>query len=282
MKAITFCGSGSPVPGSGTRAWVNARKSSELRTMNTAAAPPPCRSRRRRGGGTSQPCPRPAIGLASEVLGLPLAFEKRTVAFTGRPAKWAARESFAASGVAVKVPSQTVPLAWIARKPGCEPLIALTAVDDLLPQGHHEEPTLARVERATVLYDEDCGFCRWALAKLLAWDRSRAAAPRADPGPRGASGCWPACPRRSRGSPPGTSSAPTACFAQAARRSRRCWRCCLAGERLAGLAERAPGMLDRVYRWVAGHRTLLGKPVSIGARRRADAAVARRRVRPVR
>ena len=49
------------------------------------------------------------------------------------------------------------------------------------------------------------------------------------------------------------------------------------GERLADLAERAPGLVDRGYRWVAGHRTLLGKPVSIGARRRADAAVARRR-----
>src|SRR3954463_5166895 len=24
---------------------------------------------------------------------------------------------------------------------------------------------------ALVLYDEDCGFCRWTLAKLLAWDR---------------------------------------------------------------------------------------------------------------
>jgi len=25
--------------------------------------------------------------------------------------------------------------------------------------------------RATVLYDRDCSFCRWSLAKLLAWDR---------------------------------------------------------------------------------------------------------------
>ena len=49
------------------------------------------------------------------------------------------------------------------------------------------------------------------------------------------------------------------------------------GPGLARLAERAPGLVDRVYRWVAGHRTLLGKPVTIGARRRADAAVARRR-----
>ena len=25
--------------------------------------------------------------------------------------------------------------------------------------------------RAVLLYDEDCGFCRWSLAKILAWDR---------------------------------------------------------------------------------------------------------------
>jgi predicted DCC family thiol-disulfide oxidoreductase YuxK len=25
---------------------------------------------------------------------------------------------------------------------------------------------------ATVLYDEDCGFCRWSLDKILAWDRN--------------------------------------------------------------------------------------------------------------
>ena len=26
---------------------------------------------------------------------------------------------------------------------------------------------------ATVLYDEDCGFCKWSLDKILAWDRSQ-------------------------------------------------------------------------------------------------------------
>src|SRR4051794_4109858 len=27
------------------------------------------------------------------------------------------------------------------------------------------------METATVLYDVDCGFCRWAMARVLAWDR---------------------------------------------------------------------------------------------------------------
>ena len=26
---------------------------------------------------------------------------------------------------------------------------------------------------ATLLYDEDCGFCKWSLDKILSWDRSR-------------------------------------------------------------------------------------------------------------
>jgi predicted DCC family thiol-disulfide oxidoreductase YuxK len=26
---------------------------------------------------------------------------------------------------------------------------------------------------AAILYDADCGFCRWSLGKLLAWDRPR-------------------------------------------------------------------------------------------------------------
>jgi predicted DCC family thiol-disulfide oxidoreductase YuxK len=27
------------------------------------------------------------------------------------------------------------------------------------------------MEQWVVLYDQDCGFCRWAMGKLLAWDR---------------------------------------------------------------------------------------------------------------
>jgi predicted DCC family thiol-disulfide oxidoreductase YuxK len=29
------------------------------------------------------------------------------------------------------------------------------------------------VSDVTLLYDADCGFCRWAVDKILAWDRSR-------------------------------------------------------------------------------------------------------------
>jgi predicted DCC family thiol-disulfide oxidoreductase YuxK len=32
-------------------------------------------------------------------------------------------------------------------------------------------------ERAALLYDAECGFCRWALAKIMAWDRRGAIRP---------------------------------------------------------------------------------------------------------
>ena len=53
--------------------------------------------------------------------GSPLALENRMSAGTGSPWKWAARQSSAASGVAVKVPAHQVPFAWRARLPSCEP-----------------------------------------------------------------------------------------------------------------------------------------------------------------
>lgn len=36
---------------------------------------------------------------------------------------------------------------------------------------------------AVVFYDADCGFCRWAIAKLLAWDRAGRLRPAALQGP---------------------------------------------------------------------------------------------------
>src|SRR5207245_9789881 len=29
------------------------------------------------------------------------------------------------------------------------------------------------LERGVILYDQDCGFCKWSLDKILAWDRSK-------------------------------------------------------------------------------------------------------------
>ena len=129
--------------------------------------------------------------------------------------------------------------------------------------------------RATVLYDEDCGFCRWTLAKVLAWDRPRRLRPEPIQSPEGER-LLAGMPEEERlaswhlvGSDGVVRSGGAALAPLLAMLPR--------GQRLAGLAERAPRLVDRAYDWVATHRSLLGKPVTIGARRRADAAVARRR-----
>lgn len=121
---------------------------------------------------------------------------------------------------------------------------------------------------ATVLYDQDCGFCRWSLAKLLAWDRRRAltpvplASPKAD---RILDG-MPAEERRASwhlldaegGLHSGGAAFPPLL------------RLLPGGAPLAAIASRAPRLTDRGYRWVADHRSGLGRFVTDGARRRAD------------
>lgn len=110
-----------------------------------------------------------------------------------------------------------------------------------------------------LLYDGDCGFCRWSTARILAWDRRRRirAAPlrsgeadrllqRMDPGPR--MGSWhivtPDGSVRSGGAAVGTLA-----------------RLLPGGAPLALLAEALPGLTDRAYRWVARHREGLGRLV---------------------
>jgi predicted DCC family thiol-disulfide oxidoreductase YuxK len=111
------------------------------------------------------------------------------------------------------------------------------------------------VENPVVLFDSDCGFCRWSLSKILAWDRAGRLRPVAlqsseaddllseiDPqrkmeswhlivGGRIYSG-GEAVPHLARLLPGGTP--------------------------IALLASTLPRTTDRAYRWVARHRDRLG------------------------
>ena len=109
--------------------------------------------------------------------------------------------------------------------------------------------------QATLLYDRDCGFCRWSLAKVLAWDRRRAVRPVALDSPE--------AEQALAGIPAGAAFAPLL-------------RLLPGGSPLAALADRAPTATDRAYRWVAGHRSLWGKLVTERAKRRADERIAER------
>jgi predicted DCC family thiol-disulfide oxidoreductase YuxK len=125
-----------------------------------------------------------------------------------------------------------------------------------------------------VLYDGDCGLCKWLLAGLLRWDRGARLRPVAlqspaadellrdlEPAERMAS--WhlvsPDGARRSGGSavPPLLQLLP--------------------GGRLpAAVSSRFPRLTERAYRWVAEHRTGLSRWVPATLKRRAGESVSRR------
>jgi predicted DCC family thiol-disulfide oxidoreductase YuxK len=132
----------------------------------------------------------------------------------------------------------------------------------------------ARPPAVTVLFDRDCGFCRWTVGRLLAWDRAgrlRPVAIQSEDGQRLLADVAPerrlasahavdAAGRRTSG---GDTVAPIAAVLPA-------------GAPVAALARRAPALARAGYGVIAGRRSLLGKLVSDRAKARADARIAQR------
>jgi predicted DCC family thiol-disulfide oxidoreductase YuxK len=130
------------------------------------------------------------------------------------------------------------------------------------------------MSKPTLLYDRDCGFCRWCLGKVLAWDRRRSIRPVAIQSEE--------ADRLLKGMPEderlaswhlvggdGTVRSAGAAFPQL-------FRLLPGGAPLAALTARASRATDRAYRWVAGNRSRWGKLVTDGAKRRADRRIAAR------
>jgi len=128
--------------------------------------------------------------------------------------------------------------------------------------------------RATLLYDSDCGFCRWSLGKVLAWDRRerlrpvRLQSPEADALLAGMPveermGSWHLVEANGEVRSAGAGIAPLL-------------RLLPSGSPLGAVAARTPRLMERGYRFVAGHRGLWGKLVTDGAKRRADRRIAER------
>jgi len=129
-------------------------------------------------------------------------------------------------------------------------------------------------ERLAVLYDGGCGFCAWALAWLLRWDRARQMRPVAIQSEEGARllagmpseqrlASWHVCDAN------GPVASGGAALPHALDR--------LPGGRpLAALAERFPRATEAGYAWVAEHRSGFGKLISPAAKRRARALIAAR------
>ena len=132
----------------------------------------------------------------------------------------------------------------------------------------------ARPPAVTVLYDYDCGFCRWSVGRLLAWDRAGLLRPLAIQSPEGqrllgdltpeqrlaTAHAVDAAGRRTSG---GDALAPVAAVLPA-------------GAPLAALGRHAPALSRAGYRAVAGRRTLLGRLLSDAAKARADERIAQR------
>jgi predicted DCC family thiol-disulfide oxidoreductase YuxK len=137
-------------------------------------------------------------------------------------------------------------------------------------------------QEAIVIYDDDCGFCRWSLALLLNLDREALR-----PLPLGTAeadyllhdltveernASWhvvidpPGPDQLSFDAAPARFSAGAA-FVPALRMLPR-------GRRLAWLAARTSGPTEHGYRWVAGHRGLLGHFVTGRARAWAGRVIA--------
>jgi predicted DCC family thiol-disulfide oxidoreductase YuxK len=130
------------------------------------------------------------------------------------------------------------------------------------------------MSKATLLYDRDCGFCRWCLGKVLAWDRRRSIHPIAIQSER-ADRLLDGIPEEQRlaswhligddGTVRSAGAAFPPLFGQLP-----------GGAPLAALTARAPDATDRAYRWVAGNRSRWGKLVTEGAKRRADERITAR------
>ena len=133
---------------------------------------------------------------------------------------------------------------------------------------HADIPAAARsyaagVERATVFYDGGCGFCRWSVRRLQAWDRrgrlrfaslsSEEANERlADLSETERAASWHLIDERGRLTSAGAAVPPLL--------ERLPF-----GEPLAAVAARFPRATDRTYRWVAEHRDLFGRVLPEGA-----------------
>ena len=131
-------------------------------------------------------------------------------------------------------------------------------------------------DRWAVLYDADCGLCKWLLSGLLRWDRESRLRPialqRAEadalladitPGERMAS--WHLI------SPTGARVSAGAALPPLLR--------LLPGGRVPAAAfARFPRLTERGYRWVAEHRSALAKPIPARAKQRASESVREREV----
>jgi predicted DCC family thiol-disulfide oxidoreductase YuxK len=143
----------------------------------------------------------------------------------------------------------------------------------MIPNGMARDPTVPD-RRWTVVYDRDCGFCKWLLSYLLAWDRSLRLRPLALGTPE--------ADRLLSDLPPDVRATSWHLIDPNGRRRSggaalpELLRLLPAGSAPASLLDTIPGVTDRGYRWVAEHRSMLSRGVPASLKRRAGRVVRER------
>jgi predicted DCC family thiol-disulfide oxidoreductase YuxK len=128
-------------------------------------------------------------------------------------------------------------------------------------------------ERWTLLYDADCGFCKWIVSGVLAWDRRKRLLPRAIQSAQGQALLSDLGPEQRLASahlisPDGERLSAGAALAPVLR--------LLPGGSIPALAmARLPRLASRAYDWVADHRSQISRAVPTTLKRRAGARVKR-------
>jgi predicted DCC family thiol-disulfide oxidoreductase YuxK len=133
-------------------------------------------------------------------------------------------------------------------------------------------------DQSTVIYDRDCGFCRWSLSLLLRADRHRRLRPLAlgtpeadellaDLTPEQRSASWHLVSPDGRRASAGAGLPAVLVL--------------LPGGRVpASVLARQPGVTERGYRWVADHRSKLSRVLPRSAKRRATRLIDDRGAQP--
>jgi predicted DCC family thiol-disulfide oxidoreductase YuxK len=127
----------------------------------------------------------------------------------------------------------------------------------------------------TILYDAECGFCRWSLAWVLRWDRRHRLRPVALQDPEGER-LLPGMTEEER-MDSWHLVAPDGAVSSAGAAGAPLLRLLPGGRPLAAVAGASPRLTERAYRWVADHRGLLARPIRPAALRRAGELIRRRR-----
>jgi predicted DCC family thiol-disulfide oxidoreductase YuxK len=124
--------------------------------------------------------------------------------------------------------------------------------------------------RHAILYDPDCGFCRVCVAVVLRWGRRQRLRPVALTSTEGEA-LLDGMPEDERMASWHLVQGPAVWSGGAA--FSPLFRLLPGGGPLALLTDKLPRAAEAVYRWVADHRTAIGKPIPDAARSWADRVI---------